>query len=523
MTSSAAGVPLSADRILDRLDARRSVEQHHTGREPIQEPWEPPIPLTGRRQLPPFPVEVLPGWVADQVAAVAEFTQTPPDLAGCVALATLSTAAGGKAEVVVRGFWREPVNIFTVVALPPGARKSPVFTAMTEPLLLAERALAEKTRPQIIEAELAASTARALADRAAAAAAKADAANRAQAMAEASDAAMTARTIEVPVMPTLVADDITPEAAAGLLAEQGGRLAVLSDEGGIFATLAGRYSGIPNLEVFLKGHAGTMLRVHRRGRDPELVDNPALTLGLAVQPDVLHDIAQMPGFRGRGLLARILFSVPENTVGRRRIGTAPVPEQVAHAYTHNLQSLVLTLADLRERALLPLTDTASEAVLALEADVEPKLAPTAAWAHVVDWGSKYVGAIIRLAGLLHLADHLRDGYQQPITAAIIHRAATLGRYYADHALAAFDAMGADPLIEDARVILDWLQRHKPDRLTKRELFTALPRPRFKRVTELDPVLDLLDQHGYLRRLPDPPRTGPGRPGSPEYLVNQLVR
>ena len=40
-------------------------------------------------------------------------------------------------------------------------------------------------------------------------------------------------------MPRLVADDITPEAAASLLAEQGGRLAVLSAEGGIFTTLAG--------------------------------------------------------------------------------------------------------------------------------------------------------------------------------------------------------------------------------------------------------------------------------------------
>ncbi|MGH3489764.1 MAG: YfjI family protein, partial [Actinopolymorphaceae bacterium] len=262
---------------------------------------------------------------------------------------------------------------------------------------------------------------------AAAVAAKADPMNRAQAMAEASDAAMTAKTIEVPVMPTLVADDITPEAAAGLLAEQGGRLAVLSDEGGIFATLAGRYSGVPNLEVFLKGHAGTMLRVHRRGRDPELIDNPALTLGLAVQPEVLHDIAQMPGFRGRGLLARILYSVPENTVGRRRIGTAPVPELVADTYTQNLQAFVLTLADLQERAFLPLSDDAGEAVLALEADVEPKLAPTAAWAHVVDWGSKYVGAVIRLAGVIHLADHLRDGWQQPITADTIDRAAALGQ------------------------------------------------------------------------------------------------
>ena len=37
------------------------------------------------------------------------------------------------------------------------------------------------------------------------------------------------------------------------MAEQGGRLAILSAEGGPFVTLAGRYSREPNLELFLKG------------------------------------------------------------------------------------------------------------------------------------------------------------------------------------------------------------------------------------------------------------------------------
>lgn len=127
---------------------------------------------------------------------------------------------------------------------------------------------------------------------------------------------MTAEAITVPPLPRLIADDVTSEQAASLLADQGGKLAVLSPGGGIFATLAGRYSGAPNLEVFLKGHAGDMLRVDRRSRPAEHVDWPALTRGLAVQPEVLRDIAQMPGFRGKGLLARILFAVPENTVGR---------------------------------------------------------------------------------------------------------------------------------------------------------------------------------------------------------------
>jgi hypothetical protein len=38
--------------------------------------------------------------------------------------------------------------------------------------------------------------------------------------------------------------DITPEAAASLLAEQGGRLAIISAEGGIFDIIGGRYSAL---------------------------------------------------------------------------------------------------------------------------------------------------------------------------------------------------------------------------------------------------------------------------------------
>jgi len=94
------------------------------------------------------------------VAAVAEFTQTPPDLmAGGVALAALSGATGGRARVQIRpGRW-EPVNLFTVVAMPPGSRKSAVFAAMTAPLLAAEQTLAELAAPLITEAELAQRTA----------------------------------------------------------------------------------------------------------------------------------------------------------------------------------------------------------------------------------------------------------------------------------------------------------------------------------------------------------------------------
>jgi replicative DNA helicase len=81
------------------------------------------------------------------------FTQTPADLGATVLLAVLSAAAGGRAVVEVRGSWREPVNLYAVAAMPSGARKSAVFAELTSPLMETEHALAEKTRPVILESE----------------------------------------------------------------------------------------------------------------------------------------------------------------------------------------------------------------------------------------------------------------------------------------------------------------------------------------------------------------------------------
>ncbi|HVQ91513.1 MAG TPA: YfjI family protein [Mycobacteriales bacterium] len=499
-----------------------------TGRRPLHVvpaagEWEAePVPLSARRLLPPFPVDTLPAWLGDQVAAVAEFTQTPADLAGCIGLAALSTAAGGRAVVEVRPGWREPVNLFTAVAMPPGSRKSAVFAAMTTPLLAAEAALVELARPVVVEAELAARVARAHAERTAKAAEVAtNAEARMNAFADASSAALAAEEISVPVLPRLIADDVTPEAAASLLAEQGGRLAVLSAEAGIFTTLAGRYSGAPNLEVFLKGHAGDMLRVDRKGRPAEHVEQPALTLGLAVQPEVLVDIAQMPGFRGRGLLARILYALPPNTVGRRRVGAPPPAEDITTGYATQLRGLVLTLADWTDPAVLPLAPDADALVLELEAAIEPRLDQEAGdLAHLADWVSKLTGATVRIAGLLHLAAHHSTGWNRPISAAAVESAAQLGHYFLAHALAVFDHMGADPLIDDARTVLAWITRTGAARFTRRDAFNDLRGSRFRKVTDLDPALGLLADHGHLRPVPAPlPAASGGRPPSPAYDVH----
>jgi hypothetical protein len=123
---------------------------------------------------------------------------------------------------------------------------------------------------------------------------------------------------------------------------------------------------------------------------------------------------------------------------------------------------------------------------------------------------------------MHLAEHLTDGWGRPIVGDTMAQAAALGEYYAAHALAAFDDMGTDPVTEDARYILDWIERRRPVEFTRRELFSAVARGRFAKVGQLDGPLRLLEQHGYLRIAPAPERSGPGRPSSPCWLVHPVL-
>jgi hypothetical protein len=488
--------------------------------------WSPPIPLGNTGQVPAFPVEVLPGWLGEYVAAVATATQTPPDLAGMLALAVLATVAAGAVEVAPRPGWQEPLCLFVAVGMDAGARKSAVFTAMTRPVADFERDQAAAALPGITET----ATLRRIADQAAAtaeaAAGKAPPSQQEEARAEAIARAADAANLVVPPLPRWLVDDATPEALAGLLATYG-RIALLSPEGDVFDQMAGRYSQAgPNLGVYLKGHAGDLLKVDRRGRPPEYVERPCLTIGLAVQPEVLRGLGGRPGFGGRGLLARFLYSLPESLVGRRQAGAPPVPSAVADRYSLELQALAATLdipaADDDGPAVLTLDPKAGELLLGFERDLEPRLAAsTGDLAHLAGWAAKLAGATCRLAALLHLAGHLRDGWARPIDAGTFVGAARLAGYLVEHARAVFDLMGADPRTDDACWLLDWISRTGQAQFSRRDAHQAA-RGRFRKAGDLEPALALLEEHGWLRRVDaDPAGPKGGRPPSPRFVVNPL--
>jgi Protein of unknown function (DUF3987) len=283
--------------------------------------WEEPARLGADLNLPTFPAEALPAWVELFVEALSTFTQTPLDLGAMLSIGALAASASRHVVVRVRRDWEEPLNAYVGVGLPSGSRKSPVFGPIMAPLETLERELVKAAR-------------------------------------------RGGQDQDDGRMPQLIAEDITPEAVASLLAEQGGRLALLSDEGGPLELIS-RYRETPNLEVYLKGHTGTRpLRVNRKGRPPEFVERPSLTIALAVQPDVLRALGDHPTSRARRLTARFLYSLPADNVGYREVDPPEIPEAIASTYQENMLTLARSLAALADAGgqplALELTDEAAK-------------------------------------------------------------------------------------------------------------------------------------------------------------------
>jgi hypothetical protein len=117
-----------------------------------EEVWSPPVPFY-EYSLPAFPINSLPEWLREFVDAESTATQTPVDLVAMLSLSVSAAACAKKIIVQVRPGWREPVNIFTVTALPPANRKTRVFDDVSRPLAEHEERLVKEMAPVIAEAD----------------------------------------------------------------------------------------------------------------------------------------------------------------------------------------------------------------------------------------------------------------------------------------------------------------------------------------------------------------------------------
>ncbi len=424
------------------------------------------------KKAPDLPPSLLPSWLGDMAAAVARSTQTPSAMAVLLGLSAVSSVVAKRFEVAPYGDgYYEPLNLWTVTALPPGSRKTSVVSSMTRPLIEWEKLEAERLAPEIKRVSAKRYALEKRKEKLTKDAANADNPEKLQNILNKIEQVDN----EIPEelrAPRLWTGDTTPERLQSLLADHGERMAVLTDESGIFEVMGGLYSGgVANLDIFLQGHAGHAVRVDRQGRSTHL-DAPALTFGLAVQPDILSELASggKKRFRGNGTLARFLFAIPQSNIGSRDVRAVyQIPLAVSKRYRDGLFDLLSVQPQIEENKetarRLSLTPEALSVWLDFAEMVEHRQGQNGDLETIQDWSAKLPGAALRIAGGFHLVEH---GSNPPIQieAATIERALRLCTLLIEHAQAAFGMMDGSSAVDDAKAILHWAIENNLSRFKK---------------------------------------------------------
>ncbi|MBX3169286.1 MAG: DUF3987 domain-containing protein [Candidatus Eremiobacteraeota bacterium] len=360
--------------------------------------WEKPVPLDAPVIKPKFPIDALPPLARRFALAVAEAFQVPASYAASLVLGTASIASL-KRQVVDCG--RGPVtalNEWFNTVLESGSGKSGCMHVVLSPVYAFERKLVARAETP------------------------------------------EGQTNEV----GLVSSDPTPESLEKRLHANDGRYACCNSEAGdLLSIAAGRYSATSksgaNLGIYLKGFSGETHRPDRVLRGATFIEEPRLTMVLALQPSVFERFCTSVEMRERGFWARFLLDNPDSLLGYRKSDPKPVPADLREAW-HNLITYLLGIDPTRDEEgrlrpyCIPVNSKASAVLGRFQEWSERGLRADQYWESCREFGARAKEHVIKLAGLLHILGNFESGapWEYAISEETVEAAIRVFSYYAEH-------------------------------------------------------------------------------------------
>jgi hypothetical protein len=483
------------------------------------------VPNQSSERLPEFPCSALPSWLRAFIENVSVSHQVPAALPALSALAVASACVAGKGVVLVRPGYTEPLCLWTACVLGSGERKSAVVRDATRPVEQVEAALSDVWNSVAAEEHAPPVPFRDRFDRL----------DNIFEQAEPSPElprfrdvvrALTAQYDEIApgVEPQLMVDNVTTASFVEILQRQAGRLAILNAEGALFENLT-RFarSGGADIDEFLRAHVGEPIRRHRKGQPAIVIRTPQVTIGIAPQPYVIRALRQSPALRGRGLIARFLWAVPESRMGTRDVAPPGLDAAILRSYEGHVHAMLMLgwPGQARSRASRPhelsLTEGALKVRDAFATQIERRLGIDGDLRVIADWANKAAGLTVRIAGVLHLAEHALAGdaaFGRPISEETMSAAVEVGRFAIPHALAVHEMMDGNSLEDDAAYVVAALRKLDWREFTLSQLHKRVD-TRFRRSKQVAAVLEHLVARGVLSLVALRTLTG-GRPEGPRY-------
>jgi len=423
--------------------------------------WGDPQPLIVQLSSAPYPINALPPLIRAAVEEVAEFVKAPIPLVVTSALAAVSIAGQGHADVERATRLSGPTSLFLLAIADSGERKSTCDSFFTEAIRAFEQQQAVAVRPWLEQhsAELDAWNAR----REGLTGAIKSAARTGHATDDLEErlVALQETCPKAPRVPRMLLGDETPENLAWRLAKHWPSAGVVSSEAGlVFGSYGmGKDSVMRNLALLNVLWDGSSHSVGRRTSESFLLERARLTVALQVQGATLQEFFDRSGSlaRGTGFLARFLISWPESTQGQRPFTEAPESWPHLEAFNARISELLLDpFAMSDEGAIDPvlfrLSFEAKQEWVEFHDTTEAALAPGRELDDVRDVASKAADNVARLAALFQVFMHDRG----PVAVEYIRSGAQIVRWHLNESRRFLGQAKHSPEVADAIRLEKWI-------------------------------------------------------------------
>jgi hypothetical protein len=442
---------------------------------------------------PPFPFSAFPKTLKEFTQSLSEYTQTAPEMACVLILGALGAVFQKKYCVVSINKNIEQLSIYAVAISPPAERKSEVIKHIISPFHKYQNAYNSEHGGKYSENEVKREDLKAAIIRA-----KGELDGTDEKREKLLEIQQEYDNFKELHKLTVIADDTTSEALISLMVQNNERMFIASGEGGVFSNMKGRYrQGGDDIEIYLKGHSGDYISVHRKSRESEILNAPAISMAICVQPYIIENILLDDENTGKGLTGRIVFAYPTARAGSRKAisDTPPVNKDYDKCIFYALRKTETIL----ETQQIKLSDTAHK--YAEEYFYIPEKRIEDGLERAMSWNGKAFGLSMRIAGLFHAFQCLedeKDPAEIPIPLETMENAAKVTECLAVHAEKVF--AGNDQLNNDGIYLLNKFKKYlKSGRreIPKQKVWQSV-KNRIGNAANLDEVLQFLEERGYIK-------------------------
>lgn len=459
----------------------------------MSEAWLPPLPLNETPQARPFPLDSLPKPFRRFAEEAAAAIPCPVDYVAAPLLALAGAAIGASRALEIKPGRTERPCLYLAVVGVPSCGKTPCLSFVALPLYDEQTRLFEIYRRER----------------------------------KAHDAGVEG--VPKPTERVLYADDVTTEKLAAILQENPRGVAVIREEltGWVRGMDQYRSGKGADKQFWLSAWSGMPIDVRRKNQESGSVRvaHPYLSVVGGIPPDLL---TALRGERAvsDGFLDRILFVYPDPFPASGETWGC-IPEDCAAQWSDCLTWLLsLEMRSDPEGGPRPhfvrLTSCGRKAwerfTNALTAERNAEATPhfiQGALGKMNSYGAR-LGLIVHYLRMAanEVEDESVDGKSIDLAAQLVH-------YFQSHLLRVWEAMDADPRVANARKLLSWVVKQNARSFSRRDAYRGL-RGSCKAVEDLEPLLSLLEKHGYIRVMPSND-DGVGRKKSPTYEVNPNLK